>query len=135
MARRNLGRSLWARGILGFGLVAGLATWSASVRAQGQEQLGDRVAEIHEACSKAGIPVESVRFADGRYEVVMRAGAEGRRAEADAVKDQVLAKPKAVIVVDNVNDALVVLRFEPSNASANAVLRARYEQLKAAAPR
>lgn len=135
-AARRFGRSFWGRGLLALGLLAGLATWSASVRAQGQEQPGDRVVEIHEACSKAGLPVESVRFVDGRYEVVMRAGAEGRRGDAEAIRDQVLAKPKAVIVVDNVPDALVVLRFEPNNASANAVLRARYEQLKAAtAPR
>lgn len=125
------------RGGWGFGLRAamGLALGVAvaggvRVHAQGQELPGDRVAEIHEACEKAGIPVESVRFDQGKYEVVMRAGADGRRAEAEAVMGQVLARPKAVIVVDNVADALVVLRFEPNNASANAVLRARYEQLK-----
>lgn len=126
---RNGGCGLGLRAALGLALALAVAG-GVRVHAQGQELPGDRVAEIHEACSAAGIPVESVRFNEGKYEVVMRAGADGRRAEAEAVMGQVLAKAKAVIVVDNVADALVVLRFEPNNASANAVVRARYEQLK-----
>ncbi len=129
----KISSSLWVRALLGLALSGGLASWAARVHAQEQALPGDRVAEIHDACSKAGLPVQSVRFNEGRYEVVMAAGAEGRRADAEAIKDQVLSRPKAVIVVDNVADALVVVRFEPNNASANAVLRARYEQLKTAA--
>jgi len=133
VSNRNRSASMWSPALLGLALGVGVVTWAVGVSAQGQELPGDRVAEIHEACSRAGLPVESVRFADGKYEVVMRAGAETRRNEAEAVMGQVLSKPKAVIVVDNVSDALVVLRFEPGNASAQSVLRARYEQLKAAA--
>jgi len=106
------------------------------VQAQGREQLefpGERVSEIHEACVKAGIPVESVRFNEGKYEIVMPAGAENRRGDAEAVKEQILSRPRPVVVVDNLNDALVVLQFEPGNASARALVQSRYQELKTAA--
>lgn len=98
-----------------------------------QEVVGfapSRAAEILEAVVADGIPVESVRQIGDRYEIVLPPASAGQLSRAEQIRDQVLARPLITIVVDNLQDALVVLRFEPNNASANALVRARYAELR-----
>lgn len=93
-----------------------------------------RVGEIHTAIAAAGIPLDTVRYTSGRYELVFKLEAtSAQRADGQRICDELRANPTPRIVVDNVQDALVVLRFEPNNASALQIVGARYEQLKQAA--
>ncbi len=92
----------------------------------------NRCVEIHEACSKAKLPIESVRKNGDRYDVILRANASpAQQTEADAIKARILnTKPAGPCKVTTVEDALVVLRFEPNNATAHALVKKRYEKLK-----
>lgn len=91
-----------------------------------------RAAEIHKACEKGGVKVKTVRQdAQGNYSVVCATG--GSQAEADVIMRRVLAtEPPGQTSVTTVQDALVVIRFEPNNKRANELLEARYDQLRAA---
>lgn len=104
-----------------------------SLRAQGEDS---RCVEIHDALAKAKIPVDTVRLRDGEYELVLGPTcSEAQRLEAIRIRDELLATPIRPVVVDNVQDALVVLRFEPRNESALRVVEERYATLKARAQR
>lgn len=106
----------------------------SQLRAQDPMVAVRRCAEIHDAIAGAGIPIESVRLHDdGRYELILaQSSTPSQWVEAERIKASLIGE-RSVIVVDNVQDALVVLRYEPDNASANRVLRERYEALKRAA--
>lgn len=104
----------------------------------GQERAmpGDvpRCGEIHDAISARGIPVTSVRCRNGQYEIVPAPNCSaGQLAEAQRIMTELLSAPPAVIVVDNLQDAVAVIQFEPNNESARRLLKQRYEELKAAA--
>src|SRR5690606_17551163 len=93
-----------------------------------------RCGEIHDAIAARGIPIVSVRCRDGQYELVPGPSCSaGQLAEAQQIMNEILSAKPAVIVVDNIQDALVVLQFEPGNESARRVLRQRYDELKAQA--
>jgi hypothetical protein len=112
----------------------GVLTMSGTMSLQAQEAPipdAERTMEIHEAITERGIPVDTVRFDNGQIEVVLSPTCSAaQRLEAEAIRDELLSKPRPRIVVDNLTDALVVLRFEPDNASAQALVRARYDELK-----
>ncbi len=104
------------------------------LRAQEPIAPSNRCGELHEALQERGLPVSSVRYTEGQYDVILHpAATAAQRAEAEHLKADLLSRPPAAIVVDNLQDALVVIRFEPGNPSANRVLRDRYKQLKTAA--
>tara|TARA_B100000965_G_scaffold379862_1_gene375953 strand:+ start:2047 stop:2433 length:387 start_codon:yes stop_codon:yes gene_type:complete len=90
-----------------------------------------RVGEIHEACQRAGISVRTVRQKrDGTYEIDCP---EGDHARACQIMEQVLATPApGQTPVSTLQDALVVIRFEPRNRKANELLRKRYDELRQA---
>ncbi|MDC3379199.1 hypothetical protein OAX78_02850 [Planctomycetota bacterium] len=92
------------------------------------------VAQIHDEVAAAGILVISVRNPSGdTCEVILAEGASaGQQAQADAIATRVIAQERGrrPIVVDNLSDALVVLRFEPDNVSAQELVRTRYQELK-----
>lgn len=90
------------------------------------------VGDVHVAVTRAGIPVRGVQFVDGRYEFVFPESCSAvQRIEAQEICERVVNSPRMTVAVDNVTDALVVLRFEPHNAAALAVVRQRYFELKA----
>lgn len=98
------------------------------------EAAGRNCGAIHEEIAARGIPVASVRFADGKYELMF--GPEcsaGQKAEAEQIMARVLAARPVTLVVDNLQDALVVLQFDPQNASARKLVKERYDALVAAA--
>jgi len=102
------------------------------VPASDREQ-GRRCARIHEALIARGIPLRTVRCrSDGTIDVILRADASPEQiAEADRVKAEVLDAPlRAVGQVNNLQDALVVLQFEPANEDARRIVRERYDQLR-----
>ena len=99
-----------------------------------QDPHRSRCGEIHEAIAGKGIPITSIRCSDGQYEVVPGPNCSaGQLAEAQQIMNEILSAKPVVIVVDTVQDALVVLQFEPMNESARKVLRQRYDELKAEA--
>jgi hypothetical protein len=89
-----------------------------------------RGAEIHVAVKAAGIAVDTVEWRGGRYEVVLSPGSQGRQAEADRIREEVLARVDRPVVPQTLQDALVVLQFEPTNESARRLVRERYDQLR-----
>lgn len=93
-----------------------------------------KTGEIHEAIRAKGIPLALVRCEGGKFELVFEETCSpAQQAEAEAIKSSILAGPAVKLVVDNVQDALVVIQFEPQNESAVNVLKKRYAELKAAA--
>jgi hypothetical protein len=94
-------------------------------------QLG---AEIHDELAKAGVPVVTVRQEGDEYQVVLPPDCDPALVQrCEEIKARVLARKPPVVVVDNLQDALVVLRFEPENESALRLVRERYQELEAAA--
>lgn len=130
-ARIRAFRRAWVAFALVGVLVAGAAVTPS--RAQDREafELGRRACEVHDAIVAKGIPLSTVRVAEGRFELVFPESCGGaQRAEAQRICDELAAAPKVVIEVRTLEDALVVLRFEPENRSANALVRARYDALR-----
>lgn len=128
------------RSTVSFALALVLAVGAAAsrpLRAQdgaAVQRSAERSREIHEAIAARGIPIASVRCRDGRFELALGpACTAAQRAEAEALRDAIAARAPTTITVTSLEDALVVLRFEPCNDSANQVVRARYQQLRAAA--
>lgn len=124
------------RPFAGLALLLSLLLGASILRAQDAAvaERSARSVEIHEAIAARGIPIVSVRCRDGRYELVLGpACTEAQRLEAQALRDTIAAQVPPAIAVTSVEDALVVLRFEPMNPGANRIVRERYEQLRAAA--
>jgi len=93
-----------------------------------------RCSEIHEELARAGIPVEVVRQEHQEYVIVYSPGcSDDMKLEGDAIMKRILEAEPIVIVVSNLQDALVVLRFEPHNESALQLVKERYEALRSAA--
>jgi hypothetical protein len=124
--------------LLGVAAVAAALVLNTAVLLRGQEannqiQKGRIGAEIHDTIAAHGIPIQSVRLQGDTYELVLGPNCSAvQAAEAEQIKTTILADAGHPIVVDNVTDALVVLRYEPENASANGLVRQRYLALKAA---
>src|SRR5687768_8243508 len=113
-----------AAALLGMTLVVGA---TSLLRAEDATDPAARVGEIHTAIEAAGIPLDSVRYTSGRYELVFKPEATAvQRADGQRICAEVCANPTPTIVVDNLQDALVVLRFEPRNASALQLVSDRY---------
>jgi len=104
--------------------------WLALVQAAPES----RCVEIHEELLKADVPVVVVRQMGDKYEVVLEPNCSDQmRQLAEQIRDRVLSSEPPVIEVSNLQDALVVLRFEPHNESALQLVKARYEALRSAA--
>lgn len=99
------------------------------------------VARLQDELLAAGYPVESVaEKRDGSVRVYLRDRqvdekgqplAHPRQAEVDNFLGGLLAAPSPPpIVAATLEDALVVLRLEPENASALALVKARYDELR-----
>lgn len=90
-----------------------------------------RAGEIHRACEKEGLKVVSVRQdAKGRYTVDCADPSDHDKALA--ITQRVLGtEPPGQTPVTTLQDALVVIRFEPTNIRANQLLLKRYEELRA----
>lgn len=102
--------------------------------------------ELNEARMGAGLTRSTVRY-DRKakaWRIVTDPSERARQAEADtlcaAIVSETLAGPLTIEipagpreVEAELVDALVVLRFEPTHAGALAIVRARYEALRAAA--
>lgn len=100
-------------------------------RAQDPPIDGERVAAVRAALDRAFIPVESVDYAGGRYRILFRSDAsDGQRNEAQVICDALCQEVDSGVSVGTLEDALVVLRYEPFNQSARELVRARYEALK-----
>jgi hypothetical protein len=109
-----------------------LGVWVCRAQDPAAETPPVPVGDVHGAIIGAGIPVRSVHFVGGRYEFVFPDGCPAaHRVEAEQICERVSNSPKMTVAVDNVTDALVVLRFEPHNPAALAVIRKRYFELKA----
>lgn len=131
-------RASWRRRLLVPCLALGLAMIPALLYAQEAPPVQpqqNRALEILEEIQKAQLPVPAVRTdAAGNYTLEFPEGCPAQAmAQAEAIKRRVLAEQPATIVVDNLQDALVVLYHEPQNASAREVVRKRYDELRAQA--
>lgn len=114
-------------------VLSGLSPLLAQDPTKREKKSRPRCAEVHEAITARGITITSVRCQDGRYEIVPGPSCSAAQlAEAREIMEQVLRESASELVVDNLQDALVVIQFEPDNASARRVLKRRYDELKAA---
>lgn len=92
-----------------------------------------QVGEIGRRVAQQRIPLSKLVIEEsGNVVVEFRPEATpGQRAETSRICDEVMASTGSEPVeVDNLVDALVVLRFEPKNASALEIVRARYDELR-----
>lgn len=124
----------WRRAGLALVLFAGsfLGVWACRAQDPPPDAPPLSVGDVQVAITGAGIPVRYVQFLEGRYELVFPEGCSAaHRAEAEQICERVSNSPNMTVAVDNVTDALVVLRFEPHNPAALAVIRQRYFELKA----
>lgn len=121
--------------ILALALLCGLAL------AAGEDALDHPVRkELNEARMEAGLTKATVVFDRGQKAWRIVAGPGESQAEADtlcaAIVSETLLGPLTVEIpagAREVEDALVVLRYEPAHAGALAIVRARYEALRTAA--
>lgn len=103
----------------------------SALRAQEPAVQSSRCGEAHEAMAEANLHVATVRQkADGAYEVVMCEGFESERGEAERILRECLANPPRRTQARTVEEALVILHFEPDNVSAQQLLRSRYEEVR-----
>jgi hypothetical protein len=125
----------WRRAVLGglaFVVASLVGVWGSRAQDPVPEAPPVPVGDVHVAITGAGIPVRHVQFVGGRYELVFAENcSDADRAAAYEISARVAGSPRTTVAVDNIADALVVLRFEPHNPAALAVVRERYFQLKA----
>ena len=92
----------------------------------------DRSAEILSACKKKGLKDLRTVGRTGKTDYRVECAASDQGA-AQQVVAEVLATPApGQTPVRTLQDALVVLRFEPRNTKANELVRKRYEELRQA---
>jgi len=109
-----------------------VSTWGFGQESPPVPPSPSRAGEIHEACEAEGLSIVSVcRTSADSYSIQCAPGTSDQA--ATAVMQRVLAtEAPGQTSVTTLQDALVVLRFEPNNKQANDLVRARYAALRTA---
>lgn len=90
-----------------------------------------RAFEIQKECEAVGIPVTGVvREGQDTYRVLCKKGSSPEaRAQAEAVKASVLARPPLELKPQTAQEALAVLRHHPGHPEATRLLEAEYDRV------